>query len=64
MRIGLRCMEGVEWDNEGDSTHEKSGAVCMEVCCVGFRVVSSSYFAMILFEQIVTIKQRVMNDDV
>ena len=29
-------MERVEWENEGDSTHEKSGAVCMEVCCVGF----------------------------
>ena len=23
MRIGLRCMERVEWENEGDSTHEK-----------------------------------------
>ena len=23
MRIGLRCMEVVEWENEGDSTHEK-----------------------------------------
>ena len=57
-------MEGGEWENEGDSTHEKSGAVCMEVCCVGFRVVSSSYFATILFEKIIAIKQRVMNDDV
>ena len=57
-------MEVVEWENEGDSTHEKSGAVCMGVCCVGFRVVSSSYFAMILFDKIVTIKHRVMNDSV
>ena len=23
MRIGLRCMEVVEWENEGDSMHEK-----------------------------------------
>ena len=23
MRIGLRCMERVEWENAGDSTHGK-----------------------------------------
>ncbi len=63
MRIGLRSMEVVEWENEGDSTHEKVVRFAWE--CVAWGVEwFHPFFAMILFENTVTIKQRVMNDDV
>ena len=36
MRIGLRSMEAVEWENEGDSMHEKVVRVAWK--CVAWAV--------------------------